>query len=114
MQLWLIIPNTFQLVPGINKEEFIIRRRRLMESVLSTRKDFYHIIVIPSAVRKFMSDHIPYPFRQNTDFLYFSGCQETDCALVMCGNSVDNFTTTLFLKTYDPQSELWNGPSTSM
>lgn len=84
-----------------------------MESILSTRKDFYHVIVIPSAVRQYMSDHIPYPFRQNTDFLYFSGCQETDCALVLSGNSVDNFTSTLFLKPYDPQSELWNGPSTS-
>lgn len=85
-----------------------------MESVLSTRKDFYHVIVIPSAVRQYMSDHIPYPFRQNTDFLYFSGCQETDCALVLSGNSVDTFTSTLFLKMFDPQSELWNGPNTSM
>ncbi|XP_008187942.1 xaa-Pro aminopeptidase 3 isoform X1 [Acyrthosiphon pisum] len=101
-----------ELVPGIQKEEFTIRRRKLMESVLSTRKDFYHVIVIPSAIRQYMSDHIPYPFRQNTDFLYFSGCQETDSALVLCGNSVDNFTSTLFVKPYDLQSELWNGPST--
>jgi len=85
-----------------------------MESVSSARKDFYHVIVIPSAVRQYMSDHIPYPFRQNTDFLYFSGCQETDCALVLCGSSIDNFTSTLFMKTCDLQSELWNGPSTSM
>ncbi|VVC43026.1 Aminopeptidase P, N-terminal,Creatinase/Aminopeptidase P, N-terminal,Peptidase [Cinara cedri] len=101
-----------EIIPGIQKEEFITRRLKLMESVLSTRKDFYHVIVIPSAIRQYMSDHIPYPFRQNTDFLYFSGCQETDCALVLCGNSIENFTSTLFLKTYDPQSELWNGPST--
>ncbi|XP_050522477.1 xaa-Pro aminopeptidase 3-like isoform X2 [Daktulosphaira vitifoliae] len=82
-----------------------------MRSVVTRKSDVYHILVIPSAVRKYMSDHIPYPFRQNSDFLYLSGCQETDCALVLFGDSDSNFSSTLFLKPPDPQAELWNGPS---
>ncbi len=34
-----------------------------------------HVVLIPSATKLYMTHDIPYQFRQNTDFLYFSGFQ---------------------------------------
>lgn len=59
-----------------------------------------------------MSDKIPYVFRQNTDFLYFTGCQEPDCCVVLTINSNDSFCTTLFTRDKDEHAELWDGPRT--
>ncbi|XP_008545124.1 xaa-Pro aminopeptidase 3 [Microplitis demolitor] len=103
-----------ELVPGIKLEEFKTRRTKLAEYIFKnyTSKDLNsHIVIIPSASKVYMSDKIPYVFRQNTDFLYFTGCQEPDSVLVM---TIDNekVTCTLFVQKKDPKSELWDGPRT--
>lgn len=60
-----------------------------------------------------MSDKIPYVFRQNTDFLYFTGCLEPDCCVVLTVNdSNDSYSTTLFTRDKDEHAELWDGPRT--
>lgn len=60
-----------------------------------------------------MSDKIPYVFRQNTDFLYLTGCQEPDCCLVITINeSADRSSTILFTRDKDEHAELWDGPRT--
>lgn len=60
-----------------------------------------------------MSDKIPYVFRQNTDFLYFTGCQEPDCCVVLTtGDTSDSYCTTLFTRDKDEHAELWDGPRT--
>ncbi|XP_074106368.1 xaa-Pro aminopeptidase 3-like [Cotesia typhae] len=58
-----------------------------------------------------MSDKIPYVFRQNSDFLYFTGCQEPDSVLLMTIDS-DKVLCTLFVQKKDPKSELWDGSRT--
>ncbi|XP_015601725.1 probable Xaa-Pro aminopeptidase 3 isoform X2 [Cephus cinctus] len=105
-----------ELVPGINLEEFRSRRNKLVQRILShmhigNKLNRTQIIIIPSASKVYMSEKIPYVFRQNTDFLYFTGCQEADCALIIT-ISKENFTSTLFVQKKDEHSELWDGPRT--
>lgn len=60
-----------------------------------------------------MSDKIPYVFRQNTDFLYMTGCQEPDSCLVLStAESPSQHRVTLFLRDKDEHSEKWDGPRT--
>lgn len=76
----------------------------------------HHLVVIPSAIKTYMSDQIPYPFRQNTDFLYLSGFLEPDSVLVIhnqFGRTVQNLPehlAVLFVPKKDKHSELWDGP----
>lgn len=60
-----------------------------------------------------MSEKIPYIFRQNTDFLYLSGCQEPDTCLVINVNpEKSRHHSTLFMRERDQHSEVWDGPRT--
>lgn len=68
-----------------------------------------HIIILPSASTVYMTYDIPYPFRQNTEFLYLSGFQEPDSALVIHTTSA-GFKSVLFVPRRDPYKELWDGP----
>lgn len=61
-----------------------------------------------------MSEKIPYPFRQNSDYLYLSGSMEPDSCLVINGlQSSTNHTATLFVRNPDTHSEIWDGPRTN-
>lgn len=71
-------------------------------------------VIIPSATKKYMSDKIPYVFRQNSDFLYFSGCLEPDSILVLIVNEKQEMTSTLFMRPKDKHAELWDGPRTGV
>ena len=73
-----------------------------------------HTVVIPSANKKYMSDKIPYDFRQNSDFYYLTGCLEPESALVMHigGDSGDEVRSVMFMRPKDKHSELWDGVRT--
>ncbi|XP_022905515.1 xaa-Pro aminopeptidase 3 [Onthophagus taurus] len=106
-----------EVTPGIQMTEFQDRRRKLMETILQYTEDSRktsdrHIVIIPSAVKQYMSDKIPYVFRQNTDFLYLTGCLEPDSCLVLTSAQNSKFTSTLFVRTKDNHSEVWDGPRT--
>lgn len=74
------------------------------------------VVIVPSAPKVYMSADIPYPFRQNTDFLYLCGFQEPDSILVLesphsPGDSMSaEHTSTLFVPKKDARKELWDGP----
>lgn len=59
-----------------------------------------------------MSDKIPYFFRQNTDFLYLTGCMEPDCALVITITDKSPCVK-IFTRDKDEHAELWDGVRTS-
>ncbi|XP_046399829.1 xaa-Pro aminopeptidase 3-like isoform X1 [Ischnura elegans] len=139
------ILNEGEVIPGVSQSEFQERRRRLMHSVTTSGAnplhfEASHIVIIPSATKLNMSDKIPYPFRQNSDFLYLSGCLEPDTVLVLHSSyshsssnlsatvssrssfwlphealsSYDGLhTSTLFVRPSDLSSERWDGPRTS-
>ncbi|XP_026682927.1 xaa-Pro aminopeptidase 3-like [Diaphorina citri] len=80
----------------------------------SHANSLYNIVVIPSAKKTYMTEKIPYIFRQNTDFFYFTGCLEPDSAVVIHGASDENFKSELFVKRKDAKAELWDGPRTGV
>lgn len=106
-----------EVIPGIRLDELKQRRNKLMQNIISRAYDAAsnksHIIILPSASKSYMSDKIPYVFRQNTDFLYFSGCQEPDSILAITAKN-ENFTSTMFMRQQDHHSELWDGPRTGV
>lgn len=72
------------------------------------------MVLVPSATVRYMSDKIPYVFRQNTDFLYLTGCQEPESALIMVVRPDGTFHTLLFVRESNAHAELWEGPRTGM
>lgn len=101
-----------QVVPGLQKSEFIERRRKFIHNIAKTNPKSNHIVIIPSATKVYMSEKIPYVFRQNTDFLYLTGCLEPDSALVITVPNEDNASCILFLRKKDKHAEKWDGPRT--
>ncbi|CAL7948080.1 unnamed protein product [Xylocopa violacea] len=106
-----------EILPGIQRYEFEQRRDKLIENISSyaciRNLGKSHIVIIPSSSKVYMSGNIPYVFRQNTDFLYFTGCQEPDSILVITMKD-GKFVTILFLTQQDQHSELWDGPRTGI
>ena len=104
------------MTPGISVEEYRMRRHRLMEMIARdgrTSSETGILVIIPSAQKLYMSNDIPYPFRQNTSFFYLCGFLEPDSVLVLESRSVANLpdhTATLYLPKRDEYRERWDGP----
>ncbi|XP_007031191.2 PREDICTED: probable Xaa-Pro aminopeptidase 3 isoform X2 [Theobroma cacao] len=72
-----------EITPGITSEEYISRRKRLLE--LLPEKS---LAIIAAAPVKMMTDVVPYTFRQDADYLYLTGCQQPGGVAVLsqeCG-----------------------------
>ncbi|XP_059617240.1 xaa-Pro aminopeptidase 3 [Phlebotomus argentipes] len=105
--------KTSEVVVGVTKEELRLRRLKLLESIArSSTQSQEHIVVIPSAGKKYISDKIPYVFRQNSDFRYLSGCLEQDSVLLLLLDSSGRDKSVLFLRPKDKHAEMWNGTRT--
>ncbi|KAK3728244.1 hypothetical protein QZH41_019620 [Actinostola sp. cb2023] len=109
------LPENTYVTPGITKKEYIDRRHNLMRILSQTHYGSTHdkhVVIIPSNPDKFMTTDVPYPFRQNTDFLYLTGFQEPDAVLILetqQGNSLPYHKSLLFVRPRDPRRELWEG-----
>ncbi|KAG7303871.1 hypothetical protein JYU34_010773 [Plutella xylostella] len=102
-----------QLTCGITQAEYRERRETLVAKLLAESQDAHknHIIVIPAACKQYMSDKIPYTFRQNSDFYYLTGCLEPSAVLVILKTpQTEDFKSILFVHDKDAQAELWEGP----
>ncbi|MCO5600274.1 hypothetical protein L7F22_054384 [Adiantum nelumboides] len=60
-----------EIMPGVTFEEMSSRRKKLMSAV-----PFGSIVILISASVKDMTELIPYPYRQNSDYLYYTGCAQ--------------------------------------
>ncbi|CAG9770275.1 unnamed protein product [Ceutorhynchus assimilis] len=107
-----------EVTPLIKKEEYQSRRQKLVETIVEHANkqnclSSDHVIIIPSTSKQYMSDKIPYVFRQNTDYLYLTGSQEPDtCVVITTGQSPSDHKSTLFTRDKDDHAELWDGPRT--
>ncbi|KAI8797923.1 Xaa-Pro aminopeptidase 3 isoform X1 [Biomphalaria glabrata] len=107
-----------EVTPGISRKEIYTRRCKLVTTALDMFKGmksaYSHLFIFPSATTQYMTNDIPYVFRQNSDFLYFSGFQEPDSLLLIeaSGNksSRGEHIANLFVPRKDPAKELWDGP----
>lgn len=104
-------------MPGISLSEFQDRRSAFVTSLLtkSTQDSENHLVIIPAAPQAYMSQKVPYVYRQNSDFLYLTGCLEPDSVLVLnISKSASNHRATLFVRERSAHSELWDGPRTGI
>ncbi|KAF2307328.1 hypothetical protein GH714_026383 [Hevea brasiliensis] len=72
-----------QITPGISSEEYISRRKRLLE--LLPEKS---LAIIAAAPIKMMTSVVPYTYRPDADYLYITGCQQPGGVAVLgheCG-----------------------------
>lgn len=105
-----------EVTPGLSKENYNDRRRRLVELILNEKNEKAagkHLIVLLSSPVNYMTQDIPYIFHQNTNFLYLTGFLEPDSCLVLeVQGNVDgkHCHSHLFVPKRDPMKELWNGP----
>ncbi|KAF4533239.1 hypothetical protein B566_EDAN005154 [Ephemera danica] len=100
-----------ELLPGIHIQEFRSRRQQLMEDIWQSNSlEQTHIVIIPAATQCYMTERIPYPYRQNSDMLYLSGCMEPNCALVISSSILGRAREVLFVRGKDAHQELWDGP----
>ncbi|CAG9109787.1 unnamed protein product [Plutella xylostella] len=102
-----------QLTCGITQAEYRERRETLVAKLLAESQDAHknHIIVIPAACKQYMSDKIPYTFRQNSDFYYLTGCLEPSAVLVILKTpqteDFKEFKHNLNMASAEPESGHW-------
>ena len=60
-----------------------------------------------------MTENIPYPFRQNSNFFYLSGSYDPEALLVLTVTNDGQQVHSMFLSDPDPLSDLWDGRKTS-
>ena len=80
------------------------RRRQLMQAAGDGA-----ILVLPAAPERIRSRDTHYPYRQDSDFWYLTGCNEPEAVLVLVpgrkhGEAI------LFCRERDPEREGWDGP----
>ncbi len=112
---------------GLLKAEFSQRRSTLATRLLSQETDLErrigskpvevdksrqeHMVIIPSAKKRYMVDKIPYIFRQATDFRYLTGSKSlNDSALIMSFDGAgEDVISTLVLPDISAKEERWEG-----
>ena len=92
-----------QVTPLITQDEYRARRSNLMREIFQLcDRSKGNIVILQSASKVYMSDKIPYVYRQNSDFFYLTGCLEPDVFLVITSHPrMDNFEATLFIPKTD-------------
>ena len=113
------------VTPGIMASEYAHRREVLVGSLPRNS-----VAVLFAGVETYMSNDIPYPYRQHTDFLYMTGFQEPAAAAVfstlpqlslplldadrnsrlLLANLNGRQSYRLFVRPRDPYREMWDGP----
>ncbi|XP_066288156.1 xaa-Pro aminopeptidase 3-like [Branchiostoma lanceolatum] len=103
-----------EVTTGIQREEFRQRRGQLMSAIKEHHgKQSRHVVIVVSSPVKYMAVDVPYPFRQDPNFLYLSGFKEPNSVLVLesCPEtSLSNHKATLLVPERNPDRELWDGP----
>lgn len=85
-------------------QEFFHRRQRLLNNMAPASAAL--IFAAPQAVRN--ADNL-YPYRQNSDFWYFTGFAEPQALLLLIKNAQGKCHTLLFNQPNDKTAEIWNG-----
>ncbi|KAG8750444.1 hypothetical protein FRC14_000494 [Serendipita sp. 396] len=97
-----------ELTPGITRDEFHQRRKKLMDSLPDGST-----VVLRAGSVKYMSGNIFYRFRQASDFWYLTGFEEPDSVVVLeKKQSPKGYHMTFFSSPRDAHKELWEGPIT--
>lgn len=94
-----------EIAPGISAREFSDRRDAVMD-----RLPPGSLLVVGSANVKYMAGIIPYPYRQDADYLYLTGCQQPGgVAVLEKRGSNGGAKLTMFMPSASRDVEIWNG-----
>ncbi len=93
------------MLPGAAERKALARRRRQLMQAAGDGA----ILVLPAAPERIRSRDTHYPYRQDSDFWYLTGCAEPEAVLALVpgrkhGESI------LFCRDRDPEREGWDGP----
>ncbi|KAL6964629.1 aminopeptidase [Sarracenia purpurea var. burkii] len=89
-----------EITPGITSEEYILRRKRLLE-LLPDKS----LAIIAAAPVKMMTDVVPYTYRPDADYLYITGCQQPGGVAVL-GH---DHGLCMFMPEASPHDVIWQG-----
>ncbi|GAA0166129.1 metalloprotease [Lithospermum erythrorhizon] len=89
-----------EISPGLSSDEYLWRRKKLLE--LLPEKS---IAIVASAPVKMMTDVVPYPFRQDADYLYITGCQQPGGIAVLS----HQYGLSMFMPHQTTRDVLWEG-----
>lgn len=92
-----------ELAPGIHVNEFRTRRRNLARLMPAGS-----IAIIPAASTAYVTGVIPYPYRQDADFLYLTGVQQ-QCVAVIETDGNSEYRYQLFVPPPQAEKERWDG-----
>eukprot|EP00899_Mesostigma_viride_P015856 jgi/Mesvir1/24271/Mv10971-RA.2 len=94
-----------ELTPGIKVSEYAARRAALLE-----RLPPKSAVLLTSQPAQYMSGIIPYPYRQDADFFYFTGLTQPACAMLLeRGETTSAPAYTLFVPRPNEEKERWDG-----
>lgn len=86
------------------QQEFLRRRQALLSRMSSGSAAL--IFAAPEVIRSADSE---YPYRQNSDFWYFTGFNEPEALLVLIKSDDAHNHSVLFNRVRDPMAEVWSG-----
>ncbi|KAM7481818.1 hypothetical protein LguiB_006401 [Lonicera macranthoides] len=89
-----------EITPGITGEEYISRRKRLLELLPENS-----LAIIASAPVKMMTNVVPYTFRQDADYVYITGCTQPG-GIAVLGH---DFGLCMFMPEASPHDVIWQG-----
>ncbi|KAF7234156.1 hypothetical protein EG68_11852 [Paragonimus skrjabini miyazakii] len=79
-----------------------------------------HLLIFPASEVQYMAYHVPYPFHQDSNFLYFTGFLEANAVFTLTvlvepsHNKLEpqiQYQEHLFVEVRSPHAELWDGPT---
>ena len=85
----------------MDKNEYHRRREKLFETIGDG------VAILPAYDYKTMSNDVHYEFRQQSDFLYFTGFEEPNSVALFEGSKEKKYS--LFVPKKDKNFEIWNG-----
>ncbi|HBV40437.1 MAG TPA: Xaa-Pro aminopeptidase [Erwinia sp.] len=88
----------------MTQQEFVRRRQALLAKMAPASAAV--IFAAPEATR---SNDSEYPYRQNSDFWYFTGFNEPEAALVLIKSAENHNHSVLFNRVHDLNAEIWFG-----
>lgn len=89
-----------EITPGISTDEYISRRKKLLELLPENS-----LAIIASAPTKMMTDVVPYPFRQDANYSYITGCLQPGGMAVLS----KEWGFCMFMPDLDPRDATWHG-----
>ncbi|KAK9822676.1 hypothetical protein WJX81_007251 [Elliptochloris bilobata] len=106
---WLTHPELLaegELAPGLSGAEFSDRRARLARLLPPGG-----VAVVPGSAKTYRTGAIPYPYRQDADFLYLTGITQQAVAVISAPSTPGEARYTLFVPKGSLERERWDGAS---